>query len=128
MTLQWILSLMWGVTLPYVDAHIGVSVKNISIHVINSISGTAFIAYISKLIGSNKFLQTLGKGTLLLYLGNGLFQTIATKIAYTMIPAETYLNCLMIHTLAYILCVVIGYVAVNIIYGTKYLSWVVGKW
>ena len=99
----------------------GVSEKIFPIHIIYSISGTAFVVYVSKLIGSSSFLQTLGKGTLLLYLGNGLFQTIATKIAYSMIPATTYLSCLVIHLVAYLLCVGIGYAAVKIIYGTKYL-------
>ena len=117
-----------GVPFPSIDAYIGVSEKTFPIHIINSISGTAFVVYVSKSIGSSSFLQTLGKGTLLLYLGNGLFQTIATKLAYSMIPATTYLNCLMIHLVAYLFCIGIGYVAVKIIYDTKYLQWIVGKW
>ena len=127
-TVQWILSVMGVGPLPSIDAYIGVSEKTFPIHIINSISGTAFVVYVSKLIGSSSFLQTLGKGTLLLYLGNGLFQTIATKLAYSMIPATTYLSCLVIHLVAYLLCIGIGYVAVKIIYGTKYLRWIVGKW
>ena len=59
--------------------------------------------------------ETLGKGTLLLYLGNGLFQTIATKLAYSIIPSTTYISCLIIHLVAYLLCIVIGFVAVKII-------------
>ena len=116
-----------GYKLPSIDQYISVSAWSFPIHIVNSISGTAFVVYISKLIGDSKFLQTLGKGTLLLYLGNGLFQTIATLLAYEMIPTTTYLSYLMIHFVAYLLCIGIGYVTVKIVYGTKYLSWLVGK-
>lgn len=128
-SIQWILLITWGgVPLPYVDAYIGVSEKTFPLHIVNSISGTAFIVYVSQKIDSCKFLETLGKGTLLLYLGNGLFQTIATKIAYAMIPTTSYLSSLIIHIVAYLLCIAIGYMAVKIGYNTKYLSWIVGKW
>ncbi len=127
-TIQWIIVITWGWSMPYLDANISVSVKTFPLHIFNSISGTAFIVYISQLIGSSPFLETLGKGTLLLYLGNGLFQTIATKLAYSIIPSTTYISCLIIHLVAYLLCIVIGYVAVKIVYSKKYLSWLVGKW
>ena len=117
-----------GVPFPSLDAYIRVSEKTFPIHIINSISGTAFVIYVSKLTKGCKFLQTLGKGTLLLYLGNGLFQTLATKTAYALIPTTTYLHCLSLHVFAYILCISIGLVAVKIVYGSRYLSWIVGKY
>lgn len=119
---------MGGYKLPSIDLYINVSVWSFPIHIVNSISGTAFIVYVSQKIDSCKFLETLGKGTLLLYLGNGLFQTIATKLAYAMIPTTSYLSNLIIHIVAYLLCIAIGYMAVKIDYNTKYLSWIVGKW
>ena len=128
-TAQWILHItLGGVPFPSLDAYIHVSEKTLPIHIINSISGTAFVIYVSKLTKGCKFLQTLGKGTLLLYLGNGLFQTLATKTAYALIPQTTHLHCLILHIFAYILCISIGLVAVKIVYGSRYLSWIVGKY
>lgn len=127
-TLQWILSLLGGVSLPSLDANINVSIRTFPIHIVNSISGTAFIIYLSQLLGNNSFLQTIGKGTLLLYLGNGIFQTIGTMIAYAVIPNNSYIWCLVIHVIAFILCVVIGFLAVKIVYRNRCLMWIVGKW
>lgn len=129
-SIQWVLGILCGggYKMPSIDRYISVSLWSFPIHICNSISGTAFIVYISRLIGGCKFLQNIGKGTLLIYLGNGLFQTIATTAAYSMIPTTTYLSCLIIHLVAYLLCMAIGFVAVKIVYGTKYLSWIVGKW
>lgn len=62
-------------TIPTHDAYIRIN-KAFYIHIVNALTGSAFVLWISRKIGNNRLLETVGKGTLLIYLWNGLINTL----------------------------------------------------
>ncbi len=100
------------------------------IHIINVITGSAFVIWISKKIGSNRFFETMGKGTILVYLWNELVNRLILKIlpAQHIYHEESFFSCLLFHCLVFSLVLLSFFFLIKAIYGTKYLSWMVGKW
>lgn len=112
-------------SIPTHDAHIRLN-KTFYIHIINAITGSAFILWISSKIKDNSFLETLGQGTLLIYLWNGLINVLLLKIIPS--PSESVFYSIVFHIFIYILMLFIFYILIKIIYGSKYINWLVGKW
>lgn len=112
-------------TIPTHDANIWIN-KTFYIHIVNVITGSAFVLWLSKKINHNHILETLGKGTLLIYLWNGFINRIAINIIPHNLVSIVH-ECLF-YILVYIFMLVLSYLLIRIIYGTKKLSWIVGKW
>lgn len=112
-------------SIPTHDAHIRLN-KTFYIHIINAITGSAFILWISSKIKDNSFLETLGQGTLLIYLWNGLINVLLLKIIPS--PSESIFYSIVFHIFIYILMLFIFYFLIKVIYGSKYINWLVGKW
>lgn len=113
-------------TIPTHDANIRIN-RTFYIHIINAISGTAFILWLSRKIDHNHILETLGKGTLLVYLWNGLINRLVLNILPSPV-SEAVIMCVIYHASVYLLMLLLFYCLIRIIYDTKYLSWIVGKW
>lgn len=112
-------------SIPTHDANISIN-KTFYIYIVNVITGSAFVLWLSKKIDHNHILETLGKGTLLIYLWNSLINRIVIDI----IPHNStsiFHECLF-HLFVFVLILVLFYLLIRIIYGTKKLSWIVGKW
>lgn len=118
-----------GYSIPTHDVYIS-NTRFFYIHIINVLSGSAFVIWLSRKIGSDRFLETLGKGTLLVYLWNELINRIILSVLPTryIYHEESFLSCLLFHALVYVLLLSTFYLLIKVIYGTKYLSWIVGKW
>ena len=84
----------------------------------------------SRRIGSSRFFETLGKGTLLVYLWNGLIN----RLILSAIPIRhiynggSVLSCVLFHSLVFTLLLLAFYLLIKAFYSTKFLSWMVGKW
>jgi len=77
---QFILSLFVDFyNIPVHDYNISIN-RTFPIHIVNAITGSAVVLWLSKKIGVSNFFETLGKGTLLIYLWNGLVNRIVLAI------------------------------------------------
>jgi len=112
--------------IPQHDLNIGIN-KSFLIHIVNVVSGTALVLLISKKIGNNIFLETLGRGSLLAYLWNGLVNRPITAILPSPNP-ESIAKCATYYFSVYVILLVVMYLLIKLIYDTKYLQWMVGKW
>jgi fucose 4-O-acetylase-like acetyltransferase len=124
---QFILSLCVDFyTIPTHDANISIN-RTFYIHIVNAVTGSAFVLWLSKKISCNHFIETLGKGTLLIYLWNGLVNRLLLHI---LLPpnTESIILTILFHASIFILMLIIFYVLIRIVYETKYLRWIVGKW
>ncbi len=114
--------------IPTHDFYISIN-KTFYIHIINAISGSAFVLWLSRKINQSHILETLGKGTLLIYLWDGLINRIVIRIFPPPFHnSDSILLCVFYHATVFILMLVVFYILIRCIYGTKYLSWIVGKW
>ena len=113
-------------TIPTHDAYIRIN-KTFYIHIVNALTGSAFVLWISRKIGNNRLLETVGKGTLLIYLWNGLINTLILKILPTPQP-DSFLLCIIFHLIVFVLMIILFYVLIKLIYDTKNMRWLVGKW
>lgn len=114
--------------MPTHDYNIGVSIISFPFHIVNVILGTALILWLSKLISKNMILQLIGKGTLIIYLLN---ECVLKAIIYIFCPIcsnHSTLEFCMFYGTVYIFAVLFFIILINIIYGTRYLSWIVGKY
>ena len=120
----------WLIGTPLIvhDANIGVSFKSFPVHIVNVLLGTCFIFKVSKTISKNGFLQTMGKGTLLVYLIDSTVERISLSLCSQLYNNSNILACILYHCISFALSIVIFYILIRIIYCTKYLSWIVGKW
>lgn len=100
------------------------------IHIINVLTLSAFVIWFSKKVDSNRFFETMGMGTLLVYLWNEMINRLILSILPTryIYHEDSFLSCLLFHCLVFILLLLTFYSLIKLIYGTKYLSWMVGKW
>ena len=114
--------------IPSHDHSICITFENFPIHVLNSILGTFFIIYISKRISCSRFLSTLGTGTLIIYLLNGVVYRSIIRISYSIYNSDNLLLCVFFHFFTFILCYVVFYLLVRVVYRYRSLSWIVGKW
>lgn len=126
--LENILSQCGVFSLPEQDFAICISFKNFPLHIVNSLSGTAFVIYASKLIGTNNFIQTMGTGTLLCYLWNGIVYRTIVRGLMSGYNTDNIIICSLFHLVALTLCYFIFYNLIKLIYQHKYLKWIVGKW
>lgn len=126
--LENILSQCGVFSLPEQDFAICISFKNFPLHIVNSLSGTAFVIYASKLIGTNNFIQTMGTGTLLCYLWNGIVYRTIVRGIMSGYNTDNIIICSLFHLVALTLCYFIFYNLIKLIYQHKYLKWIVGKW
>ena len=115
-------------TVPEHDFGIGVTIWNFPVHIANALSGTAFIFYISKRIGENKFLKTMGTGTLIVYLWNGIVYRSVVKAFLWAYRPDDLLLCSLFHIVTLGLCYLSFYFIIKLIYQHKSLNWIVGKW
>lgn len=126
-TFQLILSQL--VSFYYIPTHdFDISINyTFPIHIINAISGTASVLWLSQKIQNNYFLETMGKGTLLIYLWNGLVnRSIIRLLPYP--DGGGILQQTVFYAGVYLLELGVFYCLVRIIYDSKYLRWIVGKW
>ena len=113
-------------SIPQHDLNIGIN-KSFLIHIINVVSGTALVLYVSKKIGNNNFLETLGRGSLLAYLWNGLINRPIIIILPSP-DSDSIVKCAIYYLFVYVIMLVVMYLLIKLIYDTKYLQWMVGKW
>lgn len=114
--------------MPIHDYYIGISLKSAPVHIFNVFAGSFAILGISKKIGSCSVLQNIGQGTLLVYLLNEcVVKTVI--ISFKPIYSNFYGPTLVIyHLVLFVICLLVFYILIRFIYGTKYLSWLVGKY
>ena len=125
---QMILGHWLGYVIPSHDFTICIKLWNFPIHIINSITGTALVLWVSKNIVHSRFLNTLGMGTLLIYLWNGIVYRSIIRILYSFYDPDSLIKCALFHVSALLLCFVTFYYIVIFIYNHKSLNWIVGKW
>lgn len=127
--LQVILLFCTHYDLPMHDRNIGVSIYTFPIHFVNVVLGTSFIFWISRKLQNNQMLKTYGMGSLLIYLINEPQQRFVLKFLMPIYnPKMSYLLCTLFDFGAYLACVVLFYIVVKLVYGNKFLSYLVGKW
>jgi hypothetical protein len=113
--------------LPSHDDSISFGFRTFPLHIFNSITGTAAVLFVSNRIGRNKFLQTIGSGTLFIYLSNSFGICLSMAVIATIYTPKTFSDYFIAHLLVFILCLLLYYPLVNAVYGKRYLSWMVGK-
>lgn len=122
---------IFDIPMPYLDYNIGVSLKSSLLHILNVMSGSFLILWVAKIIGSNSFLQTLGKGTLLIYLLNEcVLKAIIQLQGYIYCPAfeSKLIPCIVLYITTYAIAVVFFYYLIKVVYESSYLRWIVGKY
>lgn len=113
-------------SIPVHDFNISIN-RTFPVHIVNAVSGTAIVMWLSKVINKSKFFETLGKGTLLIYLWNGL----VNRLVLSVVPYPNgggILQQIVFHSIVYFVILVLFYLLVKLVYETKYLRWMVGKW
>lgn len=126
--LQTVSCWLFGTPFPTHDYNIGVSFKSFPIHIVNVLLGTCFIFWLSKAIDKCSFLQTMGKGTLIVYLLDGTVENISLSLCSQLYNQDSIASCILFHCASFALSIAIFYMLIKIIYSSKYLSWIVGKW
>lgn len=126
--LQTVLCWKFGTPFPAHDANIGISFKSFPIHVVNVIFGTCFIFGLSKAICKSNFLQTMGKGTLIVYLLDITVENISLSVCSQLYNQDSISSYVLFHCISFALSIAIFFILIRVIYSTKYLSWIVGKW
>lgn len=123
-----IIEFVFELPMPIHDYNIGVSVKSFPIHVLNVLMGTAFVFWISKLINKNTFLQLIGEGTLIIYLLNECILKAIINLLSPIYCATNTASLVLFYSLVYVLLVLSFVVLIKLIYSSRYLSWIVGKY
>lgn len=114
--------------LPWHDANININYYNFPLHIITAVAGSATVVYVARRLSKLRVLSDLGGGSLLIYLLNS---AVHTPIIYLLKPLhnpESIIGCTLFHLTSYLLCIGVMYVLVKLIYGRRWLSWMVGKW
>lgn len=127
-SVQVLLSKCGGYIIPSQDYSICVTLLNFPIHIVNSVSGTALTLWVSKRIAHSGFLSTLGKGTLLIYLWNGIVYRSIIRLLMPFYNAESFFACTIFHVVCLVAMYVAFYYIVRIVYEHKSINWIVGKW
>lgn len=126
--LQNILSQAGVFSMPEHDFAICVSIKNFPLHILNSITGTAFVIFISKRISNNRFLERMGLGTLLIYLWNDIVYRSIVRLLWPIYCPDNIVLCVVFHVIALALCYASLYFIIRPLYQGKYLKWIMGKY
>ena len=125
---QFILSLNSDIySIPIHDANININ-RFFYIHIFNAVTGSAFVLWISSKIDKNNFIETLGRGTLLIYLWNGLVNRTILMMVTPLYNDDAIWHCILFHLSVFMIMIAVYFCLVNLIYETKYLRWLVGKW
>lgn len=117
-----------NIPMPHLDYDVSVSMLSFPVHVVNVFAGTFLILWVSKLIGKNQVLLSIGKGTLLIYLMNECVLKAVLQMLSPVYDARNTFACLSYYFATYVLVAAIFYILIRVVYGTKYLSWIVGKY
>ena len=126
---EWKLNQMGLFPLPAHDFTISVNFITFPLHIVNVFIGTSLILYVSRLIDRNRFLETFGRGTLFIYLTNNLVLRLSVLFIYGIVQSElSYSGSILVHLSVVAFSIAVYYLLVRIIYSSKKLSWVVGKW
>lgn len=127
--LQNLLRVTMDYPLPLQNAYIQLKIYTVPIHFLNVITGTAFVIWISQKLERTKWLSTLGKGSLTIYMLDPYVQLSILSLTSTLYIPTHWTNCTIYHLSCYVLCVAIMYLIIRILYnGSKYTSWIIGKW
>ena len=127
-SVQVLFSLWAGYIIPSQDISICITLVNFPIHIVNSISGAALTLWVSKRIAHSGFLSTLGKGTLLIYLWNGIVYRSIIRLLMPFYEAESFFVSTIFHVVCLVAMYMTFYYIVRIVYDHKSLNWIVGKW
>lgn len=124
---QNIMRILYGYPIPTHDLWIGLEWWSIPIHVVNVLTGTAFVFWISKKLQNINFLSVLGLGTLLIYLLDGSIRRLfVTSMLHVWQPTALW-ECTLFHAFQYVASMALFYGLIKLVYNRKYLSWIVGK-
>lgn len=127
--IELILNFSTGYTIPMSDRNIFVYFNNFYIHFINVILGTAGIFWLARKWQNCKPLQTFGAGSLLIYLINEPQQRFVLKFMMPLHGSDMHpVLAGMFDISVYAACVALFYIVVKVVYGNKYLSYMLGKW
>lgn len=118
----------FGFPIPSQDANIGISLLSFPLHVVNVFLGTSIIIYFSKCISHCRFLATLGYGSLLVYLLNGVLIKSSLLLLLPFHYSNSRFLCSLYYLVVYIIILIVSYYAVKFVYNNKCLRWIVGKW
>lgn len=126
--LQNTIKILYGYPMPSHTWWIGLEWWTIPIHVINIISGTAFIFWLSKKLQNVNFMSVIGGGTLLVYLlDEPIRRLFITSMLHVWHPIALW-EWALFHAFQYGASIVVFYLLIRLVYNRKYLSWIVGKW
>lgn len=118
--------------LPTLDKSILVTLDNFYLHFANVLLGTAMIFQVSRWLQAvckSDILRTFGTGTLLIYLINEPQQRFVLRIMMPFYsPDFSILQSVIFQVSAHLLCFIIFYWLVKVVYDSRYLSKIVGKW
>lgn len=118
-----------GISIPILDAGIGVPYYSVPLHFFNAITGTAFILWAAKIFQNHgAWITRVGTYTLVFYLWNGPIHPIVISLLQPFYNADSIILCVFFHAVSFVLCVLVSYFVSSLIYETKYLRWLVGKW
>jgi len=116
-------------SLPMHDRNIYVYFSNFALHFINVILGTSALFALSMKLQNCKVLKTFGACSLLIYLINEPQQRFVLKFMLPFYHSDLgELYCAIFDIAAIVLCYALFYIVVKLVYGNKYLSYIVGKW
>lgn len=116
-----------GVTIPVFTANMDVGFKSLFLFLFVSIAGVIFFSMICMKIAHSKFLEFLGRNTIIIYCVHFLFLQYFVVIFYSLIvPENTYQRILYL-VIVYIFELLACVVSIEI-FKHKPLKWIVGKW
>lgn len=117
-----------GITTPYVTGTSSLKPIMIPVFAVASVTGSVAVFKLGKIINSNRFLEYVGKNTLVFYLTHMTFLWIACKVIndhYDMSNMSVWM------TLAFLLALFVGAILWSSLFSyllnTKYLKWILGK-
>ncbi len=125
--IQWVLHTLKIFSMPAQDLSMHIGFKA-PIHLINVLLGTSITYYLARKLQNSKFLQIIGRGSLVCYLLN---EAVQVPVIYALKPfynCENPLVYIPFHVISYVLCVCVLFLLIRVLYSTKYMSWLVGKW
>lgn len=118
-----------GISIPVLDAGIYIPYYLVPLHFLNAICGTALVLWLSKKLQIHgTWLIRVGSYTLFFYLWNAPIHPLIIHFMQPFYNPDSIPMCLLFHMVSLTLCIVVSYFISRLIYETKYLSWIVGKW
>ena len=111
---------------PYVTSETSMRVWQMPLFIVSAFLGTMSIFYISKRVNSNKFLEFLGRNSIVIYCLHftvmaGYYRIFAKALNVCNIYQSTFALILMYAT------VVLTTMGISVLLNTKFTKWVIGK-